>query len=324
VSYLLLVSAVGLAGFVAASTLGSVVAIIVWRRLERDLDRCPARARELSLLLLRLFPTMAGAVVVLGVVVPAFHRFEPRAGVDELGPALGLLAALGAALLVDGLRRGVLAHLRTRGVVKRWLWVARPLAAAGSGVRAYRLPDSIPIVSLAGIVRPRVFISAAVLNACPPDQVAAILAHEVSHHRALDNAKRLLISALPDVLLYLPAGRALEAAWVRAAEEAADAAATAGGRTSSLDLADALIAVARLVPVATPRGTVVSMLQASDDVERRVRRLVFGARGQTSQPAGAVAALAVLPLGLTLAVGTDATHLWRAYEWIERLITVLP
>ena len=99
---------------------------------------------------------------------------------------------------------------------------------------------------MVGALRPRLFVAENVLEACTPEELASVVTHEAGHVAAHDNLKRLAARFLPDVLPWLPAGRALDRAWESASEAAADARAAAARPTGSLDLAAALLRVARL------------------------------------------------------------------------------
>ena len=70
----------------------------------------------------------------------------------------------------------------------------------------------------------------------------------------------------------MSSARSLDRAWSRAAEEAADAVAVAGNPGFALELAQALIRVARLAP--TPQApALASAFYLGGSIESRVRRL---------------------------------------------------
>ncbi|HZH29770.1 MAG TPA: M48 family metalloprotease, partial [Pyrinomonadaceae bacterium] len=111
------------------------------------------------------------------------------------------------------------------------------------------------------------------------DELRAALWHEQGHLAARDNLKRTALRACRDVLMLVPAGRTLDNAWVEQSEAAADEhAARAGGAALALDLASALVKIARLIPAdASPRMPAGAFLVGDRDengVAARVRRLV--------------------------------------------------
>ena len=133
---------------------------------------------------------------------------------------------------------------------------------------AFAIEDPFPVVAVVGVFRPRLFVAERVLRECSRSEVAAMIAHECAHVSAGDNLRRLLIRLSPDVFM----GRRLDRLWSGAAEEAADARAAGDDLGARLDLADALIHVARLaVPTAPPLA---SAFYLGGSIDERVRRLV--------------------------------------------------
>ncbi len=110
------------------------------------------------------------------------------------------------------------------------------------------------MISLAGLLRPRVFVASPVIEAFTSDEMDVSLAHEVAHHDARDNLKRMLVACSPDLLGIWPSGRALERRWRAAVEFAADDGAVGGDESRAVALASALIKVARLSPAAPAAG----------------------------------------------------------------------
>ena len=144
----------------------------------------------------------------------------------------------------------------TRRVERGWLERASgPTTFAGARLPVYGLPDASPVISLAGLLRPRVFVARPVVEAFTSDELAVSLAHEVAHHDARDNLKRLAVACSPDLLGFWPSGRALERRWRAAVEFAADDRAVDGEESRAVALASALIKVARLSPAAAATGS---------------------------------------------------------------------
>jgi beta-lactamase regulating signal transducer with metallopeptidase domain len=127
-------------------------------------------------------------------------------------------------------------------------------------------------VAVVGLVTSRLFVARRVIEVCTPEEFDAVVAHEHAHARAHDNLRRLAMTATPDLLALLPAGRRLLEAWTMAAELAADERAarrTPGG----LHLAAALVKVARLAVTPAPPLTA-STLFEGQPITERVRRLL--------------------------------------------------
>ena len=166
------------------------------------------------------------------------------------------LGVLGAVTLVLAVRRAVRDAAITRRLERDWRERARgPRTFADGRLPVYGLPDASPVISLAGLLRPRVFVASPVIEAFTSDEMEVSLAHEVAHHDARDNLKRMLVACSPDLLGIWPSGRALERRWRAAVEFAADDCAVGGDESRAVALASALIKVARLSPAAAAAGS---------------------------------------------------------------------
>jgi len=171
------------------------------------------------------------------------------------------------------------------------------------------------------MIRPRLVVARRVLAECPPEELAAILAHERRHFMQRDNLRRALLACLPDLLALAPMGDRLVTNWHDAIEEAADDAAAENGPAGRVDLASALVRVARLAPTGQrPVVLPVSALYRGENIERRVRRLLddpeppSAPRGSAWRR-GVVGACLVVMGGLAL----HATH-----EVVEAAASFLP
>jgi hypothetical protein len=207
-------------------------------------------------------------------------------------------------------------------MVDAWAGTAAPIeldGLSGTDIRAYVVEDPFPVVSLAGVCRPRLFIARQVLAALTPGELRAALAHEVAHRRAWDNAKRLLFCWSPDLLGWFPAGRDLECQWAAGAESAADRRAALDSPARRLDLAGALITVSRLAVDSGPRVVLFSTLDEHGDVAARVSRLVT-----PMPPCRRSPPLRVLTLVLSFATVASVPRMWPAVhavtEWCVRLL----
>ncbi|MGD8815771.1 MAG: hypothetical protein PVJ51_01205, partial [Acidobacteriota bacterium] len=140
---------------------------------------------------------------------------------------------------------------------------------------------------------------------------AAILQHEAAHLENRDNLKRLLMFSAPHLLAGVMLSRSLERGWQQAAEEVAD---DRAGAPRALDLAAALIKVARLAQgCPAPPATVAAFCQGGD-IDRRVRRLTGGPRRQAGHLSGSTllagfAVLAAAAFAFALQTGAlDGLH----------------
>jgi hypothetical protein len=187
-------------------------------------------------------------LVVSAVIAPAYFLYEPAHTGEEVGAGLALLAFISASGVLLAVWRGLRAFFATNRLVRQWESAGEPLEAPGLPLPAFQLKHQFPIVSLVGIFRPRLFVSSLVLETLTPGELSTAIAHEFGHLRSRDNLKRSLLRACRDVLTIVPSGRSLDRAWAQAAEEAADERAADGHPESAVELASALIKIARLVP----------------------------------------------------------------------------
>jgi Zn-dependent protease with chaperone function len=240
-----------LAWFGAVNAALSAAAAGIGWVIQRGLIRLRGSSAPDVLLLLKLVPGVVALFFTFVVFVPAHWRFEPEGAEESAGYTLVALGILGAVTLVLAARRAVRDAGATRRVERGWRERASgPTTFAGAGLPVYGLPDASPVISLAGLVRPRVFVARPVVEAFTSDEMEVSLAHELAHHDTHDNLKRMLVACSPDLLGLWPSGRALERRWRAAVEFAADARAVAGREERALSLASALLKVARLAPAA--------------------------------------------------------------------------
>ncbi len=106
------------------------------------------------------------------------------------------------------------------------------------------------------------------------------------------------------MLLIIPCGRRLDSAWKEASEAAADEYAARRDRMVGLDLASALVKIARLVPIDSrptlPAGAYFVGGEDLSGFKGRVRNLVHLAGSRSSTPPAAL--IAKLPLWVPIAI----------------------
>ena len=252
-------------GFVVANAVFSLLTVFFWRAAKASSPRAG------TLFLLRMLPAIGSASLVLGLVLPAYRSFEPRATSEKAGPVLVVFVLLAGALVVAGLRRTLASWLVTRRLERAWRAAAVGNASLGIRVRAYRVPSEMPLAALVGVVRPRLFVSDPFLAALSAGERQAVIEHEAGHLHSLDNLKRIAMRLAPDLFSFSSAARELETAWAIAAEEEADDHAVGPDRSRSLDLASALLKASRLAPM---RFATVSNFCDESTIAWRVARLL--------------------------------------------------
>ena len=176
--------------------------------------------------------------------------------------ALALLGAVVLLVTIFAAVRQVRAHRR--------LVRALPVTGALPGHPSVLvIAAEAPMAFCAGWLRPRVYVSTAVLDRLSDTELVAVLAHE-QHHGVLRDPLRLAVGrVLCTALFFLPILRPLHDRYADEAEITADAAALAASDGASGPLASAMLALA-----ATPAGGVVGISPERVDVAPRARAAV--------------------------------------------------
>jgi Zn-dependent protease with chaperone function len=233
--------------------------------------------------------------------------------------SLALLAvAFFAALpVLLGLHRAIRMFVKTRDRLLGW----RDRGRNTSRVRVPFAVVEVKSVDLAlcvgGYLRPTIYASTDVIRSLEPEELSAALAHEVSHAHARDPLRLLWMGSCPDFLSWFRMDDAWRKAFSVACEFAADAGASRGKPEVALDLASALLKVARLntleaaSPLALLDVAVSSAFSSRVDLEARVEALA-------NPPAEATApgpllrpwmfAAAVLLVSVTGALASEHVH----------------
>lgn len=307
---------VGLAVFAAISIVISALVPMLLRRV--GAGDGASRARQIARV--RLLPATSAGLVAL-IALASFIGFEPRHDDEEVGLAVQGLGVLGALMLATAAWRGCQVLRLTRRLTKSWLAHGTPVTVPGASVPVLAVNSRFPIVAVVGLRRPRLIVARTVLEGCTPDELQAVIAHEHGHIRRRDNLKRVLLAVAPDVLSWLPvSGRVFED-WRNAAEQAADEDAVRQDEQSRLNLASALLKVARLATGAPGRVTLpASAFYCGEDIDRRIRRLLDAeaVAPMSRRPAAVLAATVVTGLVVAAQV-LEPLHLV-----FERAIHALP
>ncbi len=320
-SFALLGISVALLAYAAAVLLGTALAAPLFLGAAR-VSEPAARAR--LLVAVRVLPCGFALLLVIGLVVPAFLWLEPRETSERVSGAMAALAGTGLLLLFVGPARGLLSLLSTRRLSKRWNGAAA-IDLPGIALPAVVVNDPFPIVSLVGWFRPRLVVARTVLESCDGDELAAVLAHEAGHRERRDPWVRLLVRACPDLVSMTPWADRMERLWAEAAEQDADERAARTGPTRALDLASALVKVARLAGAGKPPAIPVSALYRGEGVAGRVARLLDrdpATEGRRSRPSRLAAGFCLLALlAFTSAAALGLHH--QVHGVLEAVVTIL-
>src|SRR5258708_28949763 len=267
-----------LAALLTINAIASTVATACAPLLRPVLQRRPARTRAEVLFALRVGPTALSLFSVTLFLVPSYLGYEPYKTSEIVSKNLAALAILSTLGVTLALWRALRSWFATRALLQEWLAGAVPIELGGASIPTFRISNSFPIIAVVGIFRPRLFIAARVLATLSGEELKAAIAHEGGHLAGHDNFKRALLRAGRDALMIVPCGRILDRAWAEAAECAADEYAAKRSPEIALNLASALVKIAKMVPVGAratiPLAAFLVGVEETRGVKARVRRLL--------------------------------------------------
>ena len=318
-TYLMLGACFCLAGFLAADLAVTGWIAAAWALVGDGARRWSPSQRRRLLAAARVLPCAAALLFATLVVAPGYVWREPRSARESVGPMLALAALAAIALLIRGPLLAMRAWQSTRRIEKAWLRAAERLEVPQVPFPVWRARRSAAGFWLAGLWRPRLIVAGAALDALTSVEVEAAFRHELAHAASRDNLVRLCLAGCPGALSVTSLGRRLEREWAGAAEAAADRRAVEGNPAAAVELASALIKVARLAP---PGAGMMASALGDGDVGSRVRLLL--AR-DLSQPAPLVAeagawAGLLAPLAAIAALGLDPGVVGAVHDLAEHLV----
>jgi len=298
-----------------------LVALVVTRR---------ANARPTSAgfwLVMRLSPAIVATFFVAALFLPSYWKYEPRDAAEGVDVTLVALAFAAVVMLASAAGRGACAWWQASRRVRVWMRAARALESDGNQalpIPAFEIDGPMPMMALAGIVRPRLFVTRALVSTLTEDELDATVAHEIGHWRAWDNLKRLAMRSAPDLLFLTPAARRIERRWASAAEHSADRIGDGANPAARCALASALVKVARLMPDDGLMREPISTLVGGGEIASRVERLLedrAAARERRRPPIGGVALTVV---GAALMFVSYGPLLQAVHDATEILVRSLP
>jgi Zn-dependent protease with chaperone function len=272
--YLLRLLCLCLASFFAVNAVAGFLIYFASRAAIRMAELMRARSAARFLLMLRLLPCALGIVAVLALCVPSYLWLEPQAATERIGWACLALALLGAAGWFVSLARVTCALAFSARFNRAWQKTDCDTLLRGELSQAAIVEKEAPLLALAGVLRPRLVVSQAVLRSLSAEELDLALQHENAHRISRDNLKRLFLFLSPAPLPLLRSYSSLERCWARFSEWAADDEAVRGDSRRALSLASALLRVARMG--AAPRLSFLHTSLCADDhdLSARVERLL--------------------------------------------------
>ncbi len=322
-----------LAALLSVNAFASLAAASLWRLLAKPTLRWSAHTRARLIFAMRVGPPLLALLTVAVFLLPSYLIYEPYTTREVVGGKLGALALISAIGVVFSLWRGLRSWSATRALLRQWLDGAEPVGIEQVGIPAFLIEHPFPVIAVVGSIRPRLFIARHVIKSLSAEEMQAAIAHEAGHLTARDNLKRVFIRACRDMLTIVPCGRGLDRAWAENAEAAADESAANQGSAVALNLASALIVIARMIPAGgRPTMPVAAFLlgDETDGVKGRVRRLLDLAGANAHEPQGLSLAKTWVPrlviltslliLGVTFLHSSSFVEMHLAIEHAVRIL----
>lgn len=227
--------------------LGTIVAL---RCLERSLARrllvAAPRVAANILFGLRSAPLLFALIASAGLALPAFLIFEPRITSEAFGLRLWVLSTLGFFVVAAKFFRAVRIGWNTARRERAWCRIATEIGRTRgrSGIPIYAVDEPSSLLAVTGTLHPKIFVSRELTEVLSPGELSAAMAHEIAHVGFFDNLKQWVLK-IAQPPRWLDSASLGTTTWTAASEIAADEAALRHG-ASALDLAAALVKVARL------------------------------------------------------------------------------
>ncbi len=233
----------------------------------------PRRAARL-LFALRMLPMGCAGFVVGVICIPSYLQFEKNPAVGEIGVVCFGFTILGFSVWTASILRGVCAAIHSFTFAKRCKPRGFLGGSATRSVSTYFFDYEDIDVALVGVIWPRLVVSQRVLDTLSAGQMKAVLSHEHAHRTSRDNLKRLFLLLLPGLLPGVAGLDSLEKSWAKFAEWAADDDACAGNPFRSVELAEALVHVARLHGQGRPPALASCLTAGEVELSTRIGRLL--------------------------------------------------
>ncbi|MFL6374666.1 MAG: hypothetical protein ACJ73D_08385 [Pyrinomonadaceae bacterium] len=253
----------------------AALASAVWRVVSGKIARFSPAAKARVIIGLRVMPVVLAIVFVGAFVAPSYLLLEPHESGETVSLKMALIALASSVAVLVALFRVFRTWYITRRLLTNWLADATEISVAGIAGPVHLIEHPFPVIGVIGIFRPKVFVARHVLSSLDENELAAAIDHENGHRASFDNLKRGVLRVCRDLVI-LPLGSRLDDAWAETAESAADEFAAAKSSASALDLASALVKIAKLVPhgmtPVLPAGAY--LVEKGGEISERVEHLI--------------------------------------------------
>jgi len=276
----------------------TVLVMFFWRYLRRPISALPPAVGADCLFLLEILPFFTTAALLTLFVIPAFSAWEPVGTSEGVNGWMAAASTLVLATTLVALKR-----LYTE--------IRNPLL----------IREDKPFVAVLGCVRQTVVVTQATRDLLTEQELTAVLRHESAHVIRRDNF-RLFAARLAAMLTLNPCcWGEMESARKRMSEFVADSTASVD-EASALDLAQALVKIARHFPAADYRFAS-SLVAGGSGIQERVLRLFKkGSSNAAVTPAHLFAAIGAVVLTGVLTAALQHDLQFACYQVLEKLVSL--
>jgi Zn-dependent protease with chaperone function len=274
VPYALRLLCLCLASFFVVNAAAGLMVGLMSRAIIRMAETMRPRSAAHFLFGLRALPCVLGAGAVLFFCVPSYLLLEPQVSSERVGWTCFTLAILGAVTWLGSFTRAAGALAASVRFRRAWQDAGGAILLEESSTAIIVNKDA-PLLALAGLFRPRLIVSNALLRSLSQEELQVALLHENAHRDSRDNLKRLALLLVPRPIPFVRVLSSLEQRWTKLSEWAADDEAVRGDSQRALSLATALLRVARMMGTPPRLSFLDTSLCADDhDLSARVERLL--------------------------------------------------
>ena len=265
-----------LASFFLMNALLTLFVGVTWRFVSKLSLNWSAKSRAKFIFAFRLLPFVLSVSLLLFLFIPSFVIHEKENPEEFVSFRLSVLAFVALAVLVFAFLRALLSLLKTQILVSKWMREENRLNLGYTKTPVYKIENQYPMIAVFGLFKHKIFIDSRVFEILNDEEIEAVIAHEQAHINSLDNLKRFALNFCRN-LTVLPFFKNIETAWDNSSEAAADEFASQDKRTRPLDLASALVKLAReLSNTPTQKFVMASYIssEAHAPVAWRIERLI--------------------------------------------------
>ena len=270
-----LATSVALAFFLAAYATSALAVLAAWWMLRRVVGGWRPATRAQFCFALRVAPIVLALAGLGFLIIPAWLAYEPIRTSEGIGWPLVATAILTTGCVATAVINLIRSMLATQRTSTAWRHRATSVRIEGIDTQVFRIDHWFPLLATVGVLGPRIFIAAQVLDALEAREVRAAIQHELAHQHRRDNLKTAVMRFCRDLLPIASGLRSIDHAFAAAAEQAADEAAVTQQSSSAIDLASALVKIGRLVPYGATINMAATAFIVDGDggLAARIRRL---------------------------------------------------